>query len=97
MEFSIPCLGEIYDVETIYGSDKGSMVKDDYYAGIFSSCDDMENFIQETHIFDKMEKKQAFETNGKYKYEDSFFDFKIEYNDIVAAFSSEKVILEDKI
>lgn len=97
MEFSIPCLGEIYDVETVYGSDKGSIVKDDYYAGIFSSPSDLENFIQETRIFDKMEQKQIFETNGKYKYEDLTFTFRIEYDDVVAAFSSEKMVSEDKI
>lgn len=97
MEFSIPCLGEIYDVETVYNGDESSRVTDEYYAGIFSSCDDVENFIQETHIFDKMEKKQIFETNGKYKYEDLTFTFRIEYDDVVAAFSSEKMVSEDKI
>ena len=97
IEFSIPCLGEIYDVETVYNGDESSRVTDEYYAGIFSSCDDVENFIQETHIFDKMEKKQIFETNGKYKYEDLTFTFRIEYDDVVAAFSSEKMVSEDKI
>ena len=44
-----------------------------------------------------MEKKQIFETNGKYKYEDLTFTFRIEYDDVVAAFSSEKMVSEDKI
>lgn len=88
IEFSIPCLGEIYDVETVYNGDERSKVTDEYYAGIFSSHYDVENFIQETRIFDKMEKKQAFETNGKFKYEDRNFTFKIEYDDIVATLST---------
>lgn len=97
IEFSIPCLGEIYDVETVYNGDESSKITDEYFAGIFSSHYDVETFIQETRIFDKMEKKQAFETNGKYKYEDLTFTFKIEYDDVVAAFSSEKMVSEDKI
>ena len=31
---------------------------------------------------------KAFETNGRFKYEDRNFTFKIEYDDIVATFSS---------
>ena len=87
-DFSIPCLGEIFDVETIYNGDESTKTTDAYYAGIFSSPSDLENFIQETRIFDKMMKHKAFETNGKFKYEERNFTFKIEYDDIVASFSS---------
>lgn len=87
-DFSIPCLGEIFDVETIYNADESTKTTDAYYAGIFSSPSDLENFIQETRIFDKMMKHKAFETNGKFKYEERNFTFKIEYDDIVASFSS---------
>lgn len=87
-DFSIPCLGEIFEVETVYNGDKSSSVKDEYYAGIFSSPSDLENFIQETCIFDKMMHHKDFETNGKFKYEDRNFTFKIEYDDIVASYSS---------
>ena len=87
-DFSIPCLGEIFDVETVYNGDESTKIADAYYAGIFSSPSDLENFIQETRIFDKMMKHKAFETNGKFKYEDRNFTFKIEYDDIVATFSS---------
>ena len=87
-DFSIPCLGEIFDVETVYNGDESTKIADAYYAGIFSSPSDLENFIQETRIFDKMMHHKAFETNGKFKYEDRNFTFKIEYDDIVATFSS---------
>ena len=87
-DFSIPCLGEIFDVETVYNGDESTKTTDAYYAGIFSSPSDLENFIQETRIFDKMMHHKAFETNGKFKYEDRNFTFKIEYDDIVATFSS---------
>ena len=87
-DFSIPCLGEIFDVETVYSGDETTKTMDAYYAGIFSSPSDLENFIQETRIFDKMMKHKAFETNGKFKYEERNFTFKIEYDDIVASFSS---------
>ncbi len=91
-DFYIPCLGEVFDVKIIANNDETIKSTPEIITGVFFSQEDVENFINETMVFDQMRLHEPFEITGVYSYEGIMNEFKVECNDFESCFESLPVV-----